>query len=101
MSGVENLPRQLHFISKAISLRYEFVEKLPVLAQRQTFHVLKYKVLSIELSNKPQKIADECIPRIVQDPLADHGKALAGRAAEDDIDLPRSNSDGDPNFRAG
>jgi hypothetical protein len=101
MSGVENLPRQLHFISKAISLRYEFVEKLPVLAQRQTFHVLKYKVLSIELSNKPQKIADECIPRIVQDSLADHGEALAGRTAEDDVDLPRSNSDGDPNFRAG
>jgi hypothetical protein len=70
-------------------------------AERQTLHVLENEVLSIELSNEPQKIADECIPRIVQDSLADHGEALAGRTAEDDVDLPRSNSDGDPNFRAG
>lgn len=56
----------------------------------QALDVFKDKIGCVQFRHDAHKLPDKRIARIVQNPMADKGKPLAGSAAEDDIDLSRS-----------
>ncbi len=55
-------------------------------ANGEPLHILENKSASAELGDQAHELQDQCIARVVQDPLADHGEALAGRTAKHTVD---------------
>lgn len=85
MRSVEHPVVVKHAIAALAKFADDFFEKLLVSADGEPSHVLEYEIRRLQLDYEAHEMMDQGISRIVQRPLADHAKALAGRAAENDI----------------
>ncbi len=57
-----------------------------MLAYGKSANVLKYEHGRFEFDHQAEEMFDELISRVVESALADHGKALAGRAPHNYVD---------------
>ena len=72
-----------------------------MLSHCESFDIFKNEALCIKLVNKPHKITNELITRIIESSVAHQGKALARRATEDATDRPAFQARPPPDLVAG
>ena len=72
-------------ISAFFELRDQQAQELAVLAHREPLDVFENEILGIKVQNKPNKLPDKLVSRVLQHALSDEREALAGGSAANDI----------------
>src|SRR5690606_26331942 len=85
-------------VSCALERGNQFVEKLSMPSNGQSFDVLEHEVARFELRNHTNEFFDQGIARVVERSLADQREPLARRPAKNDIDHAAPDSGGCANF---
>ena len=86
VSRVQDLPWEPDGVPGALKLGRQFVEEAPVLADGEAADVLEHKCSRFEFDDQAQEVPHQLVARVVERALPDHGEALAGRAADDNVD---------------
>jgi hypothetical protein len=100
-SRIENFPWKLRAVTHTAKLFYEFVEKTPMLPNRQTLDVLKDKIRGLEFGHNADEFTNKTVSRVIQRTVADQGEPLARSASENDIDAAAANTGAPPNLFSG
>ena len=90
---VQNQPREAHLIAAGFELSDQLFEKLAVMSDRQALDIFENKIVRFEFRYDADVIPDQAVARIIEGPLADHGKPLARRSATDHVNLSINASD--------
>lgn len=83
--GVQNLPRPLNGVARLIESRDQFIQKLLLFTECETFYILENEGCSIEFCYDANELEYEAVSRIFDDPLANERKTLARWTAKDTI----------------
>ena len=86
VSRVQDFPIHPNGIAEVLECRDKGVENLPVLSLSDSADILEDETARIEFVNKPRKMQDEPIARIVERASAHHREPLGWCAPEDAVD---------------
>lgn len=85
-SGVEHTPRLSDFVSFRGKRLNKLFQEGAMFAHSEAFYVFKDKVVRIQFADDPHEISHQTIARVIENALADQGKALARSPTDDGSD---------------